>query len=124
MAPDLEQLFERNTLVRPSDDSRNLVHLVRALATLTGLDDIAPTPPLRLKIEQVLHLPPVHSRMRRDAFTLLPSPIANATYASWSRGYGPGAGYNSIAHAIDQIIERVATARQPTYTHLYIPDID
>jgi hypothetical protein len=62
--------------------------------------------------------------MRREALTLLPTPIAHTLYATWSRGNGPGAGYNSIAHAIDQIIQRIASARAPTYTHLYLPDVD
>jgi len=33
-------------------------------------------------------------------------------------------GYTSIGHAVDEIVARVNAAKGPTYTHLYLPDID
>lgn len=56
--------------------------------------------------------------------TLLPLTISQTTYAKYSRGYTHGIGYNSIAHGFDELIAYVAAAKHPTYTHLYIPDID
>jgi hypothetical protein len=221
MVRSLDELFEDHILIRPSDETPNLVHLVRAIATLNGVSEMGHAPivqrlieligpcdhlvfvlcdglgmnlierlaaqsflashmrqtlsatcpsttacaltsvatadyparhgvtgwftelpefgltammlpfaerftksPLRLKIEQVLPVAPFASRMRREALTLLPTPIAHTLFATWSRGNGPGAGYNSIGHGIDQVIERVTSARAPTYTHLYLPDVD
>ena len=40
MSPDLEDLFAAATLVRPSDQQPNLVHLMRALASLAGVRDL------------------------------------------------------------------------------------
>src|SRR5437762_10614090 len=53
MPADLEQFFQRNALIRPSDDSPNLVHLVRALATLSGVDDIGHAPIVRQLIDLI-----------------------------------------------------------------------
>ena len=44
MPPTLDDLFAGGTLVRPSDDEPNLVHLVRALATLAGVPDLNHAP--------------------------------------------------------------------------------
>jgi hypothetical protein len=48
----------------------------------------------------------------------------DTSYARYSRGHTPGLGYQSIENAIDQVIARVNGAKEPTYTHLYLPDID
>jgi hypothetical protein len=62
--------------------------------------------------------------MRVRTLTLLPGPIVNTTYATYSRGDTAGAGYASIAGAVDQCIAHVLSAPDPSYTHIYIPDID
>jgi hypothetical protein len=58
--------------------------------------------------------------------TFLPTPIVNTAYARYSRGDTPALPYDSIPHAVDQVIARVAGAAAvgKTYTHLYIPDVD
>src|SRR5688500_10781229 len=40
VTPDLARLFDQGILVRPAHDQPNLVHLVRALASLTGVRDV------------------------------------------------------------------------------------
>jgi hypothetical protein len=47
VTPDLLRLFEQGILVRPTHDQPNVVHLVRALATLTGVRDVESSPPTR-----------------------------------------------------------------------------
>ncbi len=42
----LEELFAQGTLIRPSPDRANLVHLIRALATLAGVPDLEQTQPI------------------------------------------------------------------------------
>jgi hypothetical protein len=77
-----------------------------------------------IKPEDVLPLPAFQSRMSRDSLTLLPYVITHTTYANYSRGYTPGHGYASAHHAVDITIEHVKVATRPTYTHLYLPDVD
>jgi hypothetical protein len=62
--------------------------------------------------------------MTHEPLTLLPAPIMDTSYARFSRGHTRGLGYQSIPHAVDQIVAHVNGAKGPTYTHLYLPDID
>lgn len=224
MTPDLQRLFDQGLLIRPAHEQPNVVHLVRALATLSGVRDVEPSAPTRgiadvigpsdhlifvlcdglgmntlarlprnsffarhykmtlnatcpsttacaltsvatanypnrhgvtgwfthlpdldltiiplpfverftkqpltergLRPEDVFPLPAMESRMSHQPLTLLPAPITDTSYARYSRGHTSGLGYRSIAHAVDEIITRVNGAKAPTYTHLYLPDID
>ncbi len=47
MTPDLQRLFDQGILVRPTHEQPNVVHLVRALATLSGVRDIESNAPTR-----------------------------------------------------------------------------
>jgi len=224
MTPDLHSLFEQGLLVRPSHAKPNVVHLVRALATLAGVRDLEQSPPVRgiadvigaadhlvfvlldglgmttlarlpqrsflarhyrmtltatcpsttacaltsvatadypgrhgvtgwfthlpdlgftvlalpfvergtkrtltergLRAEDVFPLPSVNARMTHQPVTVLPAPIVDTAYARYSRGNTRGLGYQSLAHAVDEIAARVSSATAPTYTHLYLPDVD
>jgi hypothetical protein len=224
VTPDLLRLFDQGILVRPTHDQPNVVHLVRALATLTGVRDVESSAPTRgiadvigqaehlifvlldglgmntlsrlpkesflarscrmtlnatcpsttacaltsvatadypchhgvtgwfthlpefeitilplpfverfkrqplvergLRPEDVFPLRAIESRMSHQPLTLLPAPIMDTSYARYSRGHTRGTGYQSAPDAVDQIIATVAAAKQPTYTHLYLPDID
>ncbi len=77
-----------------------------------------------LTASDVLPVPAFHPRMTHTPMTLLPRPITNTTYANYSRGNTSGLPYDSIAHAFDQTIEHLCAPDRPTYTHLYIPDVD
>ncbi|MGB7156590.1 MAG: alkaline phosphatase family protein [Tepidisphaeraceae bacterium] len=224
MTPDLPRLFEQGILVRPAHAQPNVVHLVRALAMLTGVKDIEPAAATRgiadvigaaehlvfvlldglgmntlsrlpkesflrrqyrmtlnatcpsttacaltsiatadypnhhgvtgwfthlpelditiiplpfverfnkrpltergLRPEDVFPLRAIESRMTHQSLTLLPAPITDTSYARYSRGHTRGLGYRSVAHAVDEIIAHVNAADGPTYTHLYLPDVD
>jgi hypothetical protein len=225
VTPDLQRLFDQGILVRPTHEQPNVVHLVRALATLTGVRDVESSPPTRgiadvigpsdhlifvlcdglgmstlarlpqqssflvrsykmtlnatfpsttacaltsvatasypnqhgvtgwfthlpelditilplpfverfskqwltergLRPEDVFPLRAIDSRMTHEPLTLLPAPITETSYARYSRGHTRGLGYRSIAHAVDEIIARIQAAKGPTYTHLYLPDVD
>jgi predicted AlkP superfamily pyrophosphatase or phosphodiesterase len=74
---------------------------------------------------EVFPVPAFQTRMAEHRqLTLLPLTISQTAYARYSRGGTHGIGYNSIAHGFDELIEHVRAAKRPTYTHLYIPDID
>src|SRR5215218_9156914 len=77
-----------------------------------------------LRPEDIIPLSAIESRMSHEPLTLLPAPIMDTSYARFSRGHTRGLGYTSVAHAVDGIIARVNSANGPTYTHLYLPDID
>ena len=72
----------------------------------------------------VLPLPAFQGRMTRDSLTLLPYVITHTVYATYSRGDTPAHGYASYHHAVDLIISHIAAATRPTYTHLYLPEVD
>jgi hypothetical protein len=224
MAQELEDLFNAGTLVRPTDRKANLVHLVRALATVSGVEDFPRSDPVDelikvigptehvvfvlldglgmnivrrlpedsflrqnlkgelnatcpsttacaltsvataaypnrhcvtgwfthlpefgitamilpfaerfsnqplikrgIRPEDVLPLTPVCAKMKREALTLVPAYIANTTYNVYSRGGTEGMGYESLTDGISKVIQHVMGAEGPTYTHLYLHDID
>lgn len=77
-----------------------------------------------IRPEDVFPLSSICPRMTRHVLSVVPSYIANSPYNLYSRGGTRGAGYESTSDAIDQIIMHVTTAAQPTYTHLYLHDVD
>ncbi len=77
-----------------------------------------------MTVQSVLPLAAFYPRMTRRTLTLMPAPICNTTYAVYSRGDTPAAGYSSVPDSVSQVVAEVNAAREPTYTHLYIPDVD
>jgi len=69
-------------------------------------------------------LPPLFNRMTHDALLIQPAAFWDSTCSRTMRGMRAGAGYDSLNHAIELITTRIANATGPTYTYLYIPDID
>ena len=53
MQVSLEDLFAQGTLIRPSPDRANLVHLIRALATLAGVQDFEQSPPIAELVREI-----------------------------------------------------------------------
>lgn len=74
--------------------------------------------------QDVLPAAPIISQMTHNALTITPSNISNTTYNYFCRAGTRGVGYDTIPHAVDRILEEVNTAAGPTYTHLYLPEID
>jgi len=74
--------------------------------------------------ETLLKTRPILPRMTRRALTIVPSYIANTTYNTFARGGTEGRSYHAIPQAIEEIILHVRAANEPTYTHLYLPEID
>src|SRR5438093_1056773 len=111
MPSSLQQLFADGTLVRPSHDHPNLVHLVRPL-TERGL-----------KIEDVVALPPVLPRLKHHALTISPEPVSDTSYNRFTRGGTDGAGHRSAAEAIDRIIAHVNGPHAQTYSYAYLYDV-
>jgi hypothetical protein len=84
-----------------------------------------PLQDLGLSAEALFPIPAFQTQMPiHRQLTLLPLTISHTHYARYSRGNTHGLGYNSISHSFDELIAYIQHAQKPTYTHLYIPDID
>jgi len=77
-----------------------------------------------MSAENVFPCKAYHPRMTYQPLSVLPAKLPNTLYSVYSRGNTPGVGYWAIDDAIGQIIQHVQAAKGPTYTYLYIPDVD
>ncbi|HLL91152.1 MAG TPA: alkaline phosphatase family protein [Tepidisphaeraceae bacterium] len=77
-----------------------------------------------ISVGQVLPVPSVLPRMTHEPATFTPAYITNTPYNNYARGGTPGVGYHAIPEAVDGLIRRVRSADRPTYTHLYLHDVD
>ena len=77
-----------------------------------------------IRIEDVLPIAAFYPRMKHRSLTILPHKISHTVYATWSRGGTEAWGYHSISESVEMTIRHVREATEPTYTHLYIHDID
>lgn len=77
-----------------------------------------------IKAEHVLPCPPILPRMTHHPFTITPHNITASVYNTYVRGGTQGLGYKTIANAFDEVIVHVKSASAPTYTHLYLPEVD
>jgi hypothetical protein len=50
--------------------------------------------------------------------------ICNSVYSRYWSGGTPSAGYERISEGVDIVLQRVAAAEAPSYTHLYLPQLD
>lgn len=100
--------------------------LQRTIATLPFTDRVTTEPLGRagLSVDQLILAPPILPRLDRSVLTIVPALLAETAYNLFMRGGTTGAGYASIAGAIDRIVLHVTESRRPTYSHLYLPEID
>jgi hypothetical protein len=77
-----------------------------------------------LTAQSVMPVPAFYAEMSHRSLTLLPRPIVDTAYATYSRGYTPGLGYTSVSQAVDAIADFLKHQNGPTHVHLYVPDID
>lgn len=97
-----------------------------SIATLPFVERITALPLAQrgIRPEDVIHVGPLTPHMTHEPLTLVPAALANTAYNLFTRGGTPGMGYSSIHEAMDQVIARVRSAAAPTYTHVYLPEID
>ena len=77
-----------------------------------------------LRPEDIFPLPPILPLMNHRPASLSPSYIANTTYNNYCRGGTTGLEYKKLPDAIEQVAARVNAAQEPTYTYLYLDEID
>lgn len=80
-----------------------------------------------LRPQDVFPLRSICPRMTHAPLTLVPAYIANTAFNVYSRGGTTGVGYLTLEHAVDEILRHASQGArdgQPTYSHLYLHDID
>ncbi len=97
-----------------------------SIATLPFVERITGLPLAQrgIRPEDVVPVGPLIPHMTHEPLTCVPANLANTTYNLFTRGGTPGCGYQSIQDAMERVIERVRVAEKPTYTHLYLPEVD
>ena len=79
---------------------------------------------LGLAPDDAYPLPSLLGRATRDVFSLLPKDIVGTPYSRYTSGGTPQKGYETLGEAVDEILARVAGAGAPTFTYVYVPDVD
>lgn len=70
---------------------------------------------------------PVPSRMsaaKRAAAYLMPKHITNTAYSTYWAGGSRQLAYRSSAQAVNAVMRHIAGAKRPTFTYLYMPQVD
>jgi|TARA_B100000315_G_scaffold252695_1_gene289986 hypothetical protein len=61
---------------------------------------------------------------RSAPVTLLPERIAKSTYSRYHTGGTPVSGYKEVREGFDAVATRVTASAAPTFTYLYLPQLD
>ncbi len=95
-------------------------------ATILPYVDRAASKTLRGRIDpaDAFPKPSTQGRIKRDYRGFFPGEIAHTTYSDYATANQPRSGYRGLQDAVNQVIARIRTAKGPTYTYLYIPDVD
>jgi hypothetical protein len=104
-------------------------HMPEHGATMTTLHMVErfsgePISQLGLEPKTVFPIPAYQPEMCAEPLNLSPAVIADTQYARYARGECAFAPYRDLANASEQILEFVGAATGPTFTHLYVPDVD
>jgi hypothetical protein len=83
-----------------------------------------PLEALGLKPEQAFPLPSIVPAFTHAPLAILPDSLAAGVYSRYATGDTARHGYKDIREAVRAARERVAKAREPTYTYLYLPQLD
>ena len=79
---------------------------------------------LGVTVDKALPVASQAASVDRPLLSLLPSAFADATFSGYISGGRPRTGYDSPEEAVASIIAAVLSASGPTYTYLYVPDVD
>jgi hypothetical protein len=77
-----------------------------------------------LNAGDVFPSPSVWARVKHEPLTIIKSKLANSTYTKYSSGETERIGYEGILDAADLVRKRVLNAVYPTFTYLYLPQLD
>ena len=74
--------------------------------------------------EEVFPVPSIWPGPGHDHLTVLPGRITDTVYSRYACGGSPMAGYADLSAAFAIVREAVVSARGPTFTYLYLPQLD
>lgn len=97
-----------------------------SITTLPFVERFEETP-LRdhgISAEDVLMRPSVWGTLRRETLTLLKAGIEDGEFARYLAGGGAREGYQGVEDALARASTRVSTAKGPTFTYVYLPQLD
>ncbi len=77
-----------------------------------------------VSVEDVFPIAGIRSTLKHEPLTVLPTRIADTTYAKYSSAGTARAAYAGLPNAIAIVTNRVLSAEKPSYTYLYLPDLD
>jgi len=83
-----------------------------------------PLETLGLTPERAFPLPSIVPTFTHAPLAVLPEYIVGSAYSRYSTGGTPRRGYGDIRGAMRLVREHVAAAHGPTYTYLYLPQLD
>jgi len=83
-----------------------------------------PLSELGVSPDELFPVPSVWSQMTHEVLTLLPAHISNSVYSGYTSGGTLRTGYRDFRQALTLVCKRVETARAPTFTYLYLPELD
>jgi predicted AlkP superfamily pyrophosphatase or phosphodiesterase len=87
-------------------------------ASRLALDELSVQP------EDLFCSPSIWPQLTHELVTLLPTRIAKSVYSDYSMGGTLRTGYDDLRQAVTLILKRIQTAHGPTFTYLYVPDLD
>ena len=79
---------------------------------------------LGLSPDQAYPTPSITPKMTASTFAVVPEAILDTPFSSYCRGQSPGYGYQGLEDAGEAVLKRLREARGPSFTHLYIPQVD
>ncbi len=86
--------------------------------------DGSPLADLGLAVDEAFPIPSLLADIDMPSLSLLPAAMEYGTFSAYLSGGTPARGYSSFAEAIEIIATRLRKASQPTFTYLYVPDVD
>jgi len=79
---------------------------------------------LGVQPEAVFPQPSLLPRADRSVLTVTPQAFLRDVYLHYSTGGGPAGGYEDPRQAFQRVVEHVMSASGPTYTSVYLPQVD
>jgi predicted AlkP superfamily pyrophosphatase or phosphodiesterase len=83
-----------------------------------------PLDPMAVQPRHVFPVPACAPGFAHEFMMFTPANIAGSVYSRYSTGDAPSSGYDRLGAGVDAIIARIAAARRPTFSYLYVPHVD
>ena len=95
-----------------------------SVTTLPFVERMTEAPLSNLPLSSLWPLESLAVRTPREYLAIQPAGIWNSIFSRYLRGRRPAMGYHSIPRAIDQLVRHMGSLDAPSYTYLYLPELD